>query len=155
MESCRVYLLGSPYVTVGEQLVEFKRKKALALLAYLALQAQPCRRDTILTLLWSDLDEERARAALRRTLATITETPLRQWLQADRHMIEQDWAMCREKFPHLRCRPLAAQFMNRSTLALFQFDWRDESISLTDEKHYQLVPAADISAEDLAGYASE
>ncbi len=88
MEPCRIYLLGSPYVTVGEQRIAFKRKKALALIAYLALQAQPSRRDTILTLLWPDLDEVRARAALRRTLAAITETPLRMWLRADRQVIE-------------------------------------------------------------------
>lgn len=88
MESCRIYLLGSPYLTVGDQPIEFKRKKALALAAYLALQGQPCRRDTLLGLLWPDLDEERARAALRRTLAAITETPLRHWLLADRQTID-------------------------------------------------------------------
>src|SRR5690625_1919039 len=44
--------------------------KRFALLAYLASASPPGhhRRDTLLGLLWSDLDQRRARAALNRTL---------------------------------------------------------------------------------------
>jgi DNA-binding SARP family transcriptional activator len=77
MMQCRVYLLGDPYVRVDQQTVAFKRKKALALLAYLALQpGQQCRRERLLDVLWPDQDEEIARAGLRGTLAALTETPL-------------------------------------------------------------------------------
>jgi DNA-binding SARP family transcriptional activator len=83
----RLCLLGSPVVLVNEQPVTFTRTKALALLAYLAVVRQPCRRETLMALLWPDYDDERARAALRRTLAAITETPVRPWLLADRQHI--------------------------------------------------------------------
>src|SRR5579859_3989632 len=46
------------------------RPKRLALLAYLAVAAPGgfCRRDTLLGLFWPDLDEDHARAALRKSL---------------------------------------------------------------------------------------
>jgi len=88
MMECRVSLLGEPYVTVDQQMVAFKRKKALALLAYLALETgQQCRRERLLAVFWPDQDEESARAGLRRTLAALTETPLRAWVEADRQSV--------------------------------------------------------------------
>jgi DNA-binding SARP family transcriptional activator len=88
MSDFRVFLLGSPYVTVDGQAVEFRRKKALGVLAYLALSpAYSARRDTLLSLFWPEHDEEYARAGLRRTLAAITETAVRPWLVADRQTV--------------------------------------------------------------------
>ena len=36
--------------------------------------------------------------------------------------IEQDFAICADKFPSLICRPVGAQFMNGGIIALFEFE---------------------------------
>jgi DNA-binding SARP family transcriptional activator len=87
MLSLNLYLLGTPYITVNDQMIEFKRKKALALLAYLSCTGARASRDSLATLLYPDMDEEHARAGLRRTLAAITETAVRPWLIADRQTV--------------------------------------------------------------------
>jgi hypothetical protein len=74
--------------------------------------------------------------------------------------IEQDLAMCAEKFPHLVCRPVAAQFVagppdtahGGYLIALFELQDTDEGIKLTAEKHYRLVPADGVSESDLTAY---
>jgi len=55
--------------------------------------------------------------------------------------IIQDLAMCKEKFPELICRPVAAQFLDDNTIALFEFQEQDGSLKIYCEKHYKLVPA--------------
>jgi len=67
--------------------------------------------------------------------------------------IEQDIACCAEKFPNLMCRPIAAQFMPGEVIALFELVLSDGVVKVVEEKHYKLVPAADIRAEDLLRYA--
>ncbi len=65
-------LLGSPTLQADAgSPVQFDTRKAIALLAYLALQDQPFQRDTLAALLWPDLDQSHARAALRRTLTPL------------------------------------------------------------------------------------
>jgi hypothetical protein len=66
--------------------------------------------------------------------------------------IEQDFEVCRVKFPLLICRAIGAQFMAGDVIALFEFEESDEGVRLASEKHYRLVPPADVSPEDLALY---
>jgi hypothetical protein len=66
--------------------------------------------------------------------------------------IEQDMALCEAKFPALVCRPTAAQFVSGDLIALFEFEKSDGGVSITREKHYRLVPADQVSAEDLKRY---
>jgi hypothetical protein len=66
--------------------------------------------------------------------------------------IEQDIAVCTEKFPALVCRPIAAQFMPDGTIALLELVVQDERIAVSCERHYMLVPPGQLSAEDLAAY---
>jgi hypothetical protein len=66
--------------------------------------------------------------------------------------IEQDIALCAEKFPSLVCRPIAAQFMRDDVIALFEFEVTEEQVTVRDEKHYRLVSPDDLSAEELAQY---
>ncbi|CAN5518952.1 hypothetical protein BH18ACT8_BH18ACT8_12500 [soil metagenome] len=66
-----VKLLGPPRVERDGALVTFDTRKALALLAHLALSDRPRPRDALAGLLWRDNDPERARGALRRTLSTL------------------------------------------------------------------------------------
>jgi hypothetical protein len=66
--------------------------------------------------------------------------------------IEQDIAICGHKFPSLICRPVAAQFMEGGTIALFEFEEGDEGVTICEERHYRLVPFEDLSAAELASY---
>jgi hypothetical protein len=66
--------------------------------------------------------------------------------------IEQDFAMCGDKFPDLICRPVAAQFIGDNRIALFDFEDADGSVAIRSEKHYKLVPKDEVSAEDLERY---
>ena len=64
-------LLGPPRVTREGRPVTFDTRKAVALLAYLALGGRPRPRDVLAELLWPERDAEHARGALRRTLSAV------------------------------------------------------------------------------------
>lgn len=66
--------------------------------------------------------------------------------------IEQDFALCANKFPHLICRPIAAQFVGSNIIALFSFEEDKNGVAVSDEKHYRLVPAEQMTDEDLENY---
>lgn len=66
--------------------------------------------------------------------------------------IEQDFAVCAEKFPNAIGRPIAAQFMNDDTIALFEFVWTEEGVRVFSEKHYRLVPPDDLSDKEIKEY---
>lgn len=66
--------------------------------------------------------------------------------------IEQDLAMCAHKFPSLICRPVAAQFMGPDLIALFELEEGTDGVALFAEKHYRLVGADQVTAEDLIRY---
>jgi hypothetical protein len=66
--------------------------------------------------------------------------------------IEQDIALCSEKFPNLISRPLAAQFMADDLIALFEFEGTESGISISSEKHYRLVSPEELSGEELRQY---
>lgn len=71
-----------------------------------------------------------------------------------RQQTEQDIACCKEKFSALRCRPVSAQFITNNKIAMFELALQDDDVKLVSEEHYELVPAATITPEDLALYAS-
>lgn len=66
--------------------------------------------------------------------------------------IEQDIAMCREKFAALVCRPVGAQFISDEVICLFEFDIGNEGVAVRNERHYQLVSPDRLSAEELKRY---
>lgn len=66
--------------------------------------------------------------------------------------IEQDFALCATKFSHLICRPIAAQFVEDNLIALFEFEESEYGVTISDEKHYRLVPPEQMTDEDLANY---
>lgn len=66
--------------------------------------------------------------------------------------IEQDFALCARKFPILICRPIAAQFMGKSVIAVFEFEESEAAARVVAEKHYQLVPPEDLTEADLNVY---
>jgi hypothetical protein len=67
---------------------------------------------------------------------------------------KQDIACCEEKFPGLICRAISAQFMADDLIALFELTLEDGAIKVVDEAHYRLVPAEQISRDDLKAYAA-
>jgi DNA-binding SARP family transcriptional activator len=80
MSSLVVTLFGAPQIALDGRSVHVDRQKALALLAYLAISEDPHRRDLLAALLWPELDQQHARASLRRTLSSLHIALRRRWL---------------------------------------------------------------------------
>lgn len=64
----------------------------------------------------------------------------------------QDIAWCSAKFPKLRCRPISAQFMSNEVIAVFELTISDGEIKVVEERHYKLVPASDLDADEISTY---
>ena len=64
----------------------------------------------------------------------------------------QDIVCCGEKFPGLICRSISARFMADDLIALFELTLEAGAIKVVDETHYRLVPADQISPEELQFY---
>jgi DNA-binding SARP family transcriptional activator/tetratricopeptide (TPR) repeat protein len=84
MAELRIALLGPPRVERDGVPIEVDTRKAIALLAYLALHPERHGRDAVAGLLWPEYDTEHARGALRRTLSTLNKAVGPGWLAADR-----------------------------------------------------------------------
>jgi predicted ATPase/DNA-binding SARP family transcriptional activator len=82
-----VYLLGPPQIERDGEPVKLDRRKAIALLAYLAVTGESQRRDSLVNLLWPEYDSPRGRAALRRTLYALNQALAGEWLVVDREEI--------------------------------------------------------------------
>ncbi len=65
---------------------------------------------------------------------------------------KQDFLCCMQKFPHLLCRPVAAQFLDCGGIALFELTLEDGQVKIVLEKHYQLVSSEEITSNDLKTY---
>lgn len=66
--------------------------------------------------------------------------------------IEQDFAVCVQKFPDLVCRAIAAQFMQGDLIALFEFEMGEGGVTLASERHYRLVLPEEVTPSDLRLY---
>lgn len=80
----QVRLFGPPEVVVDGRPIEVDTRKAIALLAYVVVEDGPQSRDRLTALLWPEYDQERARAAFRRTLSVLRRALGGRWLLADR-----------------------------------------------------------------------
>jgi DNA-binding SARP family transcriptional activator len=88
MSKLTLMLFGPPRVELDDEPVEINRRKAQALLAYLAVSRQPHSRDALATLFYPDQDQRRARAYLRRDLAVLNAGLDGTWFDADRETVE-------------------------------------------------------------------
>lgn len=71
----QLLLLGTPRLLYPDgSLLHLERRKAFALLAYLAVTRQPHTREALAALLWGDHDHARATAYLRNTLWTLNKS---------------------------------------------------------------------------------
>ena len=91
MVSLEISVLGPPRIEYDGLQVAFARRKTLALLTHLAVTHQPHSRETLAALLWAELDDTRARAALRRTLIDLSQGVGKEWLitEGDRLALRQ------------------------------------------------------------------
>ena len=64
----------------------------------------------------------------------------------------QDIRFAEEKFTDMRCRPIAAQFMDENVVALFELTLQSDEVKVVDEKHYKLVPADKIDPKAVRSY---
>lgn len=82
-----IYLLGSPRIEFDGGAVSTDRRKAVALLAYLAVEGGSHERDALAALLWPDYDTSSALAYLRRTLWEISQMIGSEFLRVDRRQV--------------------------------------------------------------------
>ena len=66
--------------------------------------------------------------------------------------ITQDIQFAAQKFPGLRCRPLAAQFMDGGVIALLELTLDGDDVRVLEERHYRLVPASQLDHDAIRRY---
>lgn len=67
--------------------------------------------------------------------------------------VEQDLALCKERFPNLIALPIGAQFIQSDLVAMFAFEVDEGGdVKIQAEKHYRLVEPSQITDEELAAY---
>ena len=64
----------------------------------------------------------------------------------------QDIRFAGQRFPGMRCRAIAAQFMEDDVIALFELTLRDDEVRVVEERHYRLVPADRLDPEAVRDY---
>ncbi|HEU0027532.1 MAG TPA: AAA family ATPase [Ktedonobacterales bacterium] len=87
MPRLALFVFGAPRIERNGAPVAVDTRKALALLAYLALTGKPQARDTLAALLWPDYGQTQARATLRRTLSALNKALDAPALDASRETI--------------------------------------------------------------------
>jgi hypothetical protein len=92
MPKLSLHLLGAPRIILGDQAVDLDTRKAVALLAYLAVTGQRHTRDSLVAFLWPEYDQQRGRAALRRTLSTLKSAVGGYGLAIERESLGLDWS---------------------------------------------------------------
>ncbi len=97
MTKLSLRLLGTPIVALNNDPIEVDTRKAIALITYLAITRQAHQRSTLAVMFWPDSDQERARSALRRTLATLTKAVGKEWFESDRKVIGLDWEQAAQR----------------------------------------------------------
>ena len=66
--------------------------------------------------------------------------------------ISQDIRFVEDKFPGMRCRAIAAQFMENEVIALFELTLQDDEIKVVEERHYRLVSAKQLESDAIRDY---
>ena len=87
MPTVKLLLLGSPLVEIDNVPVKLKTRKALALLAYMAVTGQRSRRATLINLLWPDSSRSSGQAGLRNSLHELRHVLRDDRLDSDRDTI--------------------------------------------------------------------
>ncbi len=64
----------------------------------------------------------------------------------------QDVAFVEQKFPGMRCRAISAQFMADGSIALFELTLQGGDVRVVQERHYRLLPAAELDQSAIRNY---
>src|SRR5215211_4017227 len=88
--SLEIRVLGPLEVLVDGMPLRVDTRKALAILALLAVDGRPYARDELAALCWPESDDESARGALRRTLSVLRAALGGRWLRVDRSTVALD-----------------------------------------------------------------
>ena len=87
MSRLEIALLGPPEIKIDGHPGKTDRRKAIALLAYLAVTRKAHTRDHLAALLWPDHEQDSAYAYLRRTLWELNQMLGKGWIEADREHV--------------------------------------------------------------------
>ena len=87
MPRLEIALLGSLEIKLDGKLIKTDRRKAVALLAYLAVTGKARTRDQLAALFWPDYDHAAAFAYLRRTLWELNNVLGDEWIEANRETV--------------------------------------------------------------------
>ncbi|MDX1414936.1 MAG: BTAD domain-containing putative transcriptional regulator [Candidatus Promineifilaceae bacterium] len=87
MSKLDLFLLGTPRALRDGALLETERRKAMALLAYLAVEPRSHPREELAALLWPDFERASALSYLRRTLWELNNLLGKEWLATDRQFV--------------------------------------------------------------------
>ena len=82
-----LHFLGTPQLSLDNSPVAAERRKAVALLAYLAVNRVMHSREMLSALLWPDYEQSKAFTNLRHTLWEIQQTIGEGWLDTSRDKI--------------------------------------------------------------------
>ena len=80
MSKLKLFLLDTPQLEIDGRPIELDRRKALALLAYLAVTEKSHSRDSLAALLWPDAGQNRARSTLRHHIWSLNQALGDGWL---------------------------------------------------------------------------
>ena len=64
----------------------------------------------------------------------------------------QDIRFVDQRFPGMRCRAIAAQFMEDRVIALFELTLQDTEIRVAEERHYRLIPSEKLNRDAVRDY---
>ncbi len=87
MSHLNLTLLGSPVISVDGTPFNSRVDKAVALVAFLALQGPKLHRDTLMTHLWSNSDTAKIRSAFRTAISRLKDSVVSPWLDIEREYI--------------------------------------------------------------------
>ncbi|MGZ2457659.1 endonuclease [Rhizobium anhuiense] len=65
---------------------------------------------------------------------------------------KQDLAWCTQQYPEMRARAVSAQFIGSEKIALFELTVEDNAVKVVEERHFKLVPAADLDPMAIRSY---
>src|SRR3954447_7578374 len=82
--SLDIRVLGPLEVLVDGSPIRVDTRKALAIVALLAVEGRPYARDELAAMFWPESDDASARGAFRRTLSVLRSALGERWLRADR-----------------------------------------------------------------------
>jgi len=65
---------------------------------------------------------------------------------------KQDLAWCTDAFLGVRPKAISVQFMDSDRIAMFELTVQDDEIKVVEERHYRLVAADDLKADEIRNY---